>query len=827
MFKSAFCQYAACIIAAAGFVCATHAATYEVNSIAALQSRINSAMPGDRILVADGTYTTSASITINRVGTAVQPIVIEAESIGGVEIAGTHGFTLNSPAAYIHIRGFKFTHPAGRNTINSGATHCRFTRNIFECTGTGNFLLVAGHDAEIDRNEFRNKSTDGNMIDVRGSGSQIARRVWIHHNYFRDFLPSGSGDAETIRFGLSGLSMSTGDGLIEYNLFVNCRGENELISNKSSGNIYRYNTFLNSAGAQLTLRHGNDCLAYGNYFRGTDGLRVFGDRHVIFSNYFEGNTQGVQMGNGGGEVADGDPLTSHDRPDDVVVAFNTFINNNTHYRMSGRTNGLGAVNITVANNIFQGGGTVASLNGPYTGSWLGNIRWNTGSAGDMPSSGYQIVNPLLSPDANGVYHLQAGSPAIDAALGAFPLVTVDMDGQPRDANPDIGADEFSDAPVIARILTVADVGPFSNLLPFDPDTPTDQPLTVGDDVVFRVIPLPDVTVLSAQWFEVTSSGQIAVGTDALTLTLPKVRKTDAGRKFFCRVTTARGTFTSRTAEIRSPHTDLVMHLTFDDGTANDLSGRGNHGILMNGAAVVNDPDRGYVLQLDGVDDYVDAGTADSLDLSVRGQATLAAWIKMTNSKVHHAVITKGEWKDAYSLLIKGDTGDVLWTGNPVSVFSSDPIPTGIWTHVAVVITGSLATFYINGQASGPANQNRGGPINSNPLHRLQIGREDRSTDGTLARWYFDGLMDDVRLYAAALTDSDIRHIMNPPPAADINGDGRIDWSDFCYISAQWDTDGAFNPSADIAPPQGDGRVDMDDLSILIQQWLTMNERTSW
>ena len=417
-------------------------------------------MPGDRIIVVDGSYLTTAPITVNQAGTAAQPIIIEAQSISGVEISGTHGFSLDSPAAYILIRGFKFTHPAGGNTIHSGAAHCRFTRNIFECSGAGNFLLVAGHDTEIDHNEFLHKGTDGNMIDVRGSGGQIARRVWIHHNYFHDFFPSGSGDAETIRFGLSGLSMSTGEGRIEYNLFVNCRGENELISNKSSGNTYRYNTFLNSAGAQLTLRHGNDCLVYGNYFRGTDGLRVFGDRHLIFSNYFEGNTQGVQMGNGGGEVAEGAALTSHDRPDDGVVAFNTFLNNNTHYRMAGRTHGLGAVRITVANNIFQGGGTIADLNGPYTGSWLGNICWNTGSAGDMPSSGYQIRNPLLSADANGIVRLQAASPLIDAAAGSFPFVTVDMDGQPRDANPDIGADEFSDAPVVARILTVADVGPF-------------------------------------------------------------------------------------------------------------------------------------------------------------------------------------------------------------------------------------------------------------------------------------------------------------------------------------------------------------------------------
>ena len=145
---------------------------------------------------------------------------------------------------------------------------------------------------EIDHNELRNKSTLGQMIDVRGIGTQVARQLWVHHNYFHDFTSPGGNGAETIRLGLSGLSRSNGGAIVEYNLFVRCRGENELISNKSGGNTFRYNTFLDSQEAQLTLRHGNDSLAYSNYFLNTNGLRVFGHRHQIFSNYFFNNTLG-------------------------------------------------------------------------------------------------------------------------------------------------------------------------------------------------------------------------------------------------------------------------------------------------------------------------------------------------------------------------------------------------------------------------------------------------------------------------------------------------------------------------------------------------------
>lgn len=436
------------------------AAVMSVDSIAALQKQIQSAAPGDTITLKNGRYETSAPIAVTCAGAAGRPITITAESVGGVEIAGTHGFNVAQPAAHVVIAGFNLTHASGRNAIAAGTSGVRFTRNTFRCTGDGPYLSVSGDDAQIDYNEFRDKATVGNMINVTGSGSQVARRLWIHHNYFHDFTNARVNGAETIRFGLSGLSMSTGNGLVEHNLFVRCRGENELISNKSCGNTYRYNTFLDSAGAQLTLRHGNDCVVYGNYFRQTDGLRIFGDRHQVFSNYFEGNTLGINLGNGGGEVADGAALTSHDRPDGCVIAFNTLIDNATHYQMNARKDGLGATNTTFANNLLQGGGTTVKIDGPNPGAkWAGNLVWKTKEPGNLPAEGFATVDPQLIADAGGIYHLKASSPAIDSAVGDFPAVTHDQDGQLRTGKKDQGADEFGAAPIAARILTVNEVGP--------------------------------------------------------------------------------------------------------------------------------------------------------------------------------------------------------------------------------------------------------------------------------------------------------------------------------------------------------------------------------
>jgi poly(beta-D-mannuronate) lyase len=299
------------------------------------------------------------------------------------------------------------------------------------------------------------------MIAVAGTGSQVARRVWIHHNYFHDVSSLGTSGAEMIRFGLSALSQSTGAGLVEHNLFARCGGQNELISNRSCGNTYRYNTFLDSPNAQFTLRHGNECLVYGNIFRKTEGLRIFGDRHQVYSNYFEGNYIGISLGNGSVEVADGGALTGHDRPDNCVIAFNTFVDNRTHYQMSRRTpDGLGARDTIFANNILSGGSVAAKIEGPNAGAvWSGNILWDIPSPGSLPLEGYTNTDPLLAAGPDGIKRPQAGSPALEAAAGNFPIVAFDLEGRPRPEKKSVGADEISPAPGVARFLSPADVGP--------------------------------------------------------------------------------------------------------------------------------------------------------------------------------------------------------------------------------------------------------------------------------------------------------------------------------------------------------------------------------
>jgi len=769
------------------------AATYDVGSISALTARINAALPGDEIVVSNGVYTTTASLGISRAGSAANRILIRAETVGGVEITGTHGFSFNTGAAYVTVQGFKFTH-AGSINMTTSAHHCRLTRNLIEltipATNDVSYVNISGDDMEVDRNDLRNKSTLGNMLDITGTGGQVAWRLWVHHNYFHDFTSPGGNGAETIRWGLSGLSLSTGDGLCEYNLFVRCDGENEMISNKSSGNTYRYNTVIDAR--EISQRHGNDCLYYGNYMRNSEGIRVYGDRHRIFNNYFETNSVGVNMGNGDGDVYNGAALTAHDRPDDNVVAFNTFIGNNTHYQMGGRTGGLGSSNTVVANNIFVGGGNMAGISSsaPYTGSWSNNIRWNTSSAGNMPASAYTNLNPLLAKDANGVYHIQAGSPAINAGKAAvdyygvpstFADVAADMDGQTRDASKDIGADEFSTAPVTAKMLTTNDVGPNSLASGFSLNaSPTLRTATAGQSnsvsyavAVNEFSASNGVVALSVAGLPANASASFApamvtnVGNSVLNVTVAP--NTPLGN-FQLTITGSAPNFTNATFVTLGivtnllPGSGLVARLTFDDDTANDSSGYGNHGTVLNGASIVTDATRGKVLSLDGTDDYVDLGNGASLNVSDSNQVTITAWVKPAISKNHNTILSKGEWKEAYALVIKGDTtpDDELWTGNDTSVFSGGSVPIGVWSHVAMVVNNDLTTFYLNGQVTGAADQDRGNPLDDTATG-VSIGREQYTGSMPAGRWFFNGQLDDVRIYKRALTQIEIQSVMTGSP----------------------------------------------------------------
>ena len=110
------------------------AQTY-VNDGDDLRDYVNAAAPGDVFIVTAGSYNDfEASFTGN--GTAANPIIVKAETIGGVTLTGDSHFTFKK-ASHIVIQGFVFD-AQGDNTLIKleGSNNIRITRNVFELQTT-------------------------------------------------------------------------------------------------------------------------------------------------------------------------------------------------------------------------------------------------------------------------------------------------------------------------------------------------------------------------------------------------------------------------------------------------------------------------------------------------------------------------------------------------------------------------------------------------------------------------------------------------------------------------------------------------------------------
>ncbi|UCE48530.1 MAG: LamG domain-containing protein, partial [Phycisphaerales bacterium] len=223
-----------------------------------------------------------------------------------------------------------------------------------------------------------------------------------------------------------------------------------------------------------------------------------------------------------------------------------------------------------------------------------------------------------------------------------------------------------------------------------------------------------------------------------------------------------------------------------DGSANDGAG-GNHGTLVGDPTWVSDPVRGWCLDFDGDGDYVDVGENPSLTFT--GQITVTAWIKVRKfDRDWNAIITKG---DDWVLARTRDDNRVAFlclglTGGGWPEVYSDDVNDENWHHIAGVYDGSKLIMYQDGRDVDTKSLT--GRINSN-WSRVLIGE-----NGQAPNRFWNGLIDEVRIYSRALTAEEIRLMAGaepptpppPPPAPDdvtaVGHDSRID------LRWQFDTD---------------------------------------
>ena len=452
------------------------AAVYSVGSIADLTSKINSANPGDRIILSNGVYTTTGIISITRSGTATQPILIAAQTVGGAEITGRSGFQFNG-GSYVTIQGFHFSHTNNNLFVNTNSTHCRITQNTFDLNPISPWVRVYGDDTEVDHNLFRNNTAGQylQLYDWNSNDDNVAQRMWVHHNHLYNDIFAGANGGESLQLGQGSRPFGSAWVVAEYNLFDQANGDSEVISVKTSDDVIRYNTFINSRGA-ITLRNQNRCRVEGNFILNSAGIYIYGADALIFNNYLQGATNGIAFGYGNlpeiisSSIGGG----THAVALRARVEFNTLVNCRAYFDVNNGGDSppyFYPESCTVANNILQG--DTNSFVSPLLAShqinftWQSNIFWGAASTNGSPAGGYLRIDPKLVTNTAAPYHIASDSPAINASYAAPDEVVSDMDGQPRSGTADIGADEYSSASVIRRPLNTNGVGPYVAATNFD------------------------------------------------------------------------------------------------------------------------------------------------------------------------------------------------------------------------------------------------------------------------------------------------------------------------------------------------------------------------
>ncbi len=219
-----------------------------------------------------------------------------------------------------------------------------------------------------------------------------------------------------------------------------------------------------------------------------------------------------------------------------------------------------------------------------------------------------------------------------------------------------------------------------------------------------------------------------------------------------------------TADLYEKYT--AAYWKFDEGSGtviNGLSGNNNPGVYygesfndgtITGATQVSGK-YGSALRLDGIDDYVEV--PNSASLNPTDAITIEAWIRQ-NQQGDELIMKFGtDWATnsyGYSLITSNDGSVSFWIGvgtYPFPMLSTGPnnFTLNNWHHLAATYDRNKMKIYVDGVLKAET-----------PETRAIV-----PTSGTLfisTPWaqYYNGTIDEVRIYNRALTGEEIQEDMN-------------------------------------------------------------------
>ncbi|ARS38337.1 hypothetical protein CA265_00980 [Sphingobacteriaceae bacterium GW460-11-11-14-LB5] len=285
------------------------AKVYLISSEKELKAIESILVPGDEVEIKNGNYNNWA-IAISAKGSLAKPIIIRAEKSGLVTFSGS----ITKPVFkisgdYIFIKGINFKNAVLSKTgvlielntsNNCRISGCNFSANQVQSQFTP-LVIVSGNGSNnvIDGCSFV-ANVDNQDVQVKITKESYPKFTLIENNIFSDKVkvswPNGNG-GECIQVGQDPVLLGNQrpESTVHKNRFIHCNGENEVISNKSSGNKYLNNYFEDNDG-ELVMRGGHNCVIADNTFKGgTGGIRINGTGHMVINNKIDGIQTAIRL----------------------------------------------------------------------------------------------------------------------------------------------------------------------------------------------------------------------------------------------------------------------------------------------------------------------------------------------------------------------------------------------------------------------------------------------------------------------------------------------------------------------------------------------------
>ncbi|MFT3846783.1 MAG: fibronectin type III domain-containing protein [Lacibacter sp.] len=198
-----------------------------------------------------------------------------------------------------------------------------------------------------------------------------------------------------------------------------------------------------------------------------------------------------------------------------------------------------------------------------------------------------------------------------------------------------------------------------------------------------------------------------------------------------------------------------------DNVYTDASGNGRT-LTQTNTPVFNSSDKKegtHSLGFNGSSQYVTPPASSSFLQNAYSQKTVAFWMKSSDNTGNRVIVDIGGSDDGLALRLDASRLYAGVASNNTRYNISTAYTSTGWNHIALVYNGNTLRLYVNG-VEAASNTSMAFTSITTTSNGSRIGTVNSSNAFNTGTGYFSGLLDDINIYAAALSSADIVNLMN-------------------------------------------------------------------